>query len=724
MPLWNNTDGTLSKGKTPVIEGFGEDLEIFEPSDGEGVFVKTAPSKSFVWSRAKLGVPAAAARFAAAAVREDSPYWFKPAAGGCVSKIPPQTAFLLVERSDGLYSLIVPLPSEAEANSLVWHNGALAIYSENGDPVETVKGGVAAFVALGDSPEKLIEDSASWISRARCKAEDFKSTVTVQADEAGAAGDDDAEAGGASSAGGAGQSGELRIFPSARLRKFKKTPDFMDKFGWCTWNAFYQDVSHDNVKAGLESFKAAGVSPKFVVLDDGWQQVEDAPTGGKTLAGFGANEKFPGGLKATVEMAKGAYGVERFLVWHAVSGYWRGASPSAFPQYKPKPTQVLQGRYNTMQPVMEWQPGVISYLPNKNLRKFFLDYHAALAAEGVDGVKVDNQSSLSFLAAGSGGRARLYKNVRDALDFSAEKTFSNRFISCMAHAQEIWYNARNNNISRGSDDFFPHDDASHGFHVWTNAMTGAWFGEFMWIDWDMFESAHKFGAYHAAARAISGGPVYVADKPGATDAALVRKLVYSDGTAARADAPAKPAPDSLFRDPFAEKTAFKAYAPVNDAAVVGLFDLDTGSPESEIEATLSPATFPKLRIQRYAVYLHERHTVTIVNREDSVSVKLGARKYEVATIAPIKFALFAPIGLINMFNSAAAILSVDKAAESGVVSVKLRDGGVFGAWSKNPPTRVRVNGAKADFSWDGGLLEVPVAAKGEAVVEMKFVSAS
>ena len=397
MALWQKTESTLSKGKTSVLENFGKDLEIFEPAEGEGVFIKIPPSQNFVWSRFAFGIPAAASRFAAGSIRDDNPYWIKPVAGGNLAKLPPQALFLIVERDDGQYCIIVPLPSEAEANSLVWHDGALALYSENNDPREKTVGGIAAFVALGDSPEKLVEDAAAWILRARGKAEDIKSPAS-----ASLSGDDE----GAGEGDGASASGELRLFPAARLRKFKKTPDIMDKFGWCTWNAFYRDVSAEKIREGLASFKAAGVKPRFVILDDGWQQFEESPTGGLTLTGFGANEKFPGGLKATIDVAKGEYGVEKFLVWHAISGYWRGVSATAFPQFKPKPTMVLQGRYNPMQPVMEWQPGMISYLPNKNLRKFFLDYHAALAAEGVDGVKVDNQSSLAFLADGSGDFAK------------------------------------------------------------------------------------------------------------------------------------------------------------------------------------------------------------------------------------------------------------------------------------------------------------------------------
>ena len=676
------------RGRVPVIGNFNGELEIHEPTEGEGVFIRIPPSENFVWSRFALGVPACASRFAAAAIRADTPFWLAPAAGADISKMPAQTLFLLVERDDGLYSLFVALPSEAEANSLVWRGGALAIYSENCDPAEKTKGGVALFVAIGDSPDKLIEDAAAWIVRAK-------------------------------------NPNEERFFPAARLRKFKSAPDFMDNLGWCTWNAFYHEVGADKVAEALESFRAAGIKPGFVILDDGWQQVGETGTGGKWLTGFGANEKFPGGLKPLIDTAKSEFGVRRFLVWHAVGGYWRGMSRAAFPEYRPMPVQQLQGRYNAMQPVMEWSPGVISHMPTKNHRKMYLDYHAALAAEGVDGVKVDNQSAFAFLAAGSGGRARAFRTARDALDFSTAKHFDNRLISCMAHAQEIWYNARNNNLSRGSDDFIPGDDASHGVHLWTNAMTAAWFGEFMWIDWDMFESAHKFGAYHAAARAVSGGPVYTADKPGRADAALLRKLVCSDGSVLRADAPAKPAPDCLFTDPVAENSALKICAPVGDAVVIGLFDLDTAAPGGDVSATLSPAVFPRLKLQRYAIYLHERRAVSVVNREDSIRVNLGARKYEVATIAPVKFVnTFAPIGLIDKFNSHAAILSVEKSPDDSLVMlVKLRDGGVFGAWTKTAPTRVKINSAPAEFSWSDGLLEIPVSTQGETAVEIKLASA-
>jgi raffinose synthase len=74
----------------------------------------------------------------------------------------------------------------------------------------------------------------------------------------------------------------------------------------------------------------------------------------------------------------------------------------------------------------------------------------------------------------------------------------------------------------------------------------------------MFHSKHPFAAMHAAARAVSGGPVYVSDAPGRSDGALLRRLVLPDGGVLRARAPARPTADCLFHDVMRDgRTALK-----------------------------------------------------------------------------------------------------------------------------------------------------------------------
>ena len=67
-------------------------------------------------------------------------------------------------------------------------------------------------------------------------------------------------------------------------------------------------------------------------------------------------------------------------------------------------------------------------------------------------------------------------------------------------------------------------------------------------DWDMFHSKHPAALLHATARAVSGGGVYVSDKPGQQDFALLKRLVLPGGSVLRAKLPARPTKDILFKD--------------------------------------------------------------------------------------------------------------------------------------------------------------------------------
>lgn len=70
-----------------------------------------------------------------------------------------------------------------------------------------------------------------------------------------------------------------------RQRHEKKLPGIVDYFGWCTWDAFYQDVTQEGVEAGLESLAAGGTPPKFVIIDDGWQSVGSDPVAEESSEG-------------------------------------------------------------------------------------------------------------------------------------------------------------------------------------------------------------------------------------------------------------------------------------------------------------------------------------------------------------------------------------------------------------------------------------------------------
>ena len=62
----------------------------------------------------------------------------------------------------------------------------------------------------------------------------------------------------------------------AVCRAQKQVPKSLDVFGWCTWDAFYWQVSAKGVMDGLQSLHDGGVPPKLLVIDDGQCSVTTA----------------------------------------------------------------------------------------------------------------------------------------------------------------------------------------------------------------------------------------------------------------------------------------------------------------------------------------------------------------------------------------------------------------------------------------------------------------
>ncbi|KAK6260343.1 Glycosyl hydrolases 36 - like 1 [Theobroma cacao] len=58
-----------------------------------------------------------------------------------------------------------------------------------------------------------------------------------------------------------------------KLLEEKNVPSIIDKFGWCTWDAFYLTVEPAGVWQGVKEFAEGGVSPRFIIIDDGWQSI-------------------------------------------------------------------------------------------------------------------------------------------------------------------------------------------------------------------------------------------------------------------------------------------------------------------------------------------------------------------------------------------------------------------------------------------------------------------
>ncbi|XP_027942108.1 probable galactinol--sucrose galactosyltransferase 2 isoform X2 [Vigna unguiculata] len=355
----------------------------------------------------------------------------------------------------------------------------------------------------------------------------------------------------------------------------KRIPAHLDWFGWCTWDAFYTAVSPQGIKEGLQSFSNGGCSPKFIIIDDGWQEIlntfhkEGEPVIEGTqfatrLADIRENKKFINAdsdnscsnLHDFVDYIKHNMNVKYVYMWHALAGYWGGVLPSSdtMKKYNPKLAYPIQSpgatgnlRDIAMDSLEKYGVGIID---PENLYDFYNDYHSYLVSCGVDGVKVDVQNLIETLGSGYGGRVSLTKRYQEALEQSVTRNFKdNNLICCMCHNSDSIYSSKKSATARASEDFMPREPTYQTLHVASVAFNSLLLGEIFVPDWDMFHSKHETAEFHAAARAIGGCAVYVSDKPGNHDFKILKKLVLPNGSVLRARFAGRPTRDCLFEDP-------------------------------------------------------------------------------------------------------------------------------------------------------------------------------
>ncbi|CAN6280870.1 unnamed protein product [Urochloa humidicola] len=570
-------------------------------------------------------------------------------------------------------------------------------------------------------------------------------------------------------------------------RDKKKLPSFVDWFGWCTWDAFYTDVTAEGVKQGLQSLAEGGTPPRFLIIDDGWQQigsenkeeestnavvVQEGAQFASRLTGIKENAKFQNkknkddddkqdatnkeqsqsqtpGLKLLVEEAKRDHGVKCVYVWHAMAGYWGGVKPAAegMEHYESALAYPVQSPG-----VMGNQPDIVmdslsvlglGLVHPRRVYSFYDELHSYLASCGVDGVKVDVQNIIETLGAGHGGRVSLTRAYHRALEASVARNFpDNGCISCMCHNTDMLYSAKQTAVVRASDDFYPRDPASHTVHVASVAYNTLFLGEFMQPDWDMFHSLHPAAEYHGAARAIGGCPIYVSDKPGNHNFDLLKKLVLPDGSVLRAQLPGRPTRDCLFADPARDGTSLLKIWNVNKCTgVVGVFNCQgagwcrvtkktrvhdaapgtlTGTVRADdVDALAAVAGAGWEDVGEAVVYSHRSGELVRLPKGATLPVTLKVLEFELFHVSPVRAAApgvaFAPIGLLDMFNSGGAVEECDTDAEAGVVRLRVRGCGRFGAYCSRRPARCVLDAAEVEFGYDDdtGLvtLDIPVPEK-------------
>lgn len=668
-------------------------------------------------------------------------WWMTQRMGSCGREVPHETQFMLLEGPSENFTVLLPIIDGAFRACLLGNTeNFLQLCVESGDPAVTTNCSLnAIYVNVGTNPFEVISEAVRAVE------------------------------------------GHLETFVH---RENKQMPGILDYFGWCTWDAFYTDVSAEGVKQGLSSLAGGGTPARFLIIDDGWQSIAEdnrspeeaaavtqGPQYASRLTHIRENHKFqkdgvPGlwpedqslGLQHTVLDAKTNFNLKYVYVWHALAGYWGGVQPGG----------LNTKNYNSSLVYPVHSPGVLDNQPDMsvdsltvnglglvNPKEFFTFYdelHRYLAAAGVDGVKVDVQNIFETLSAGLGGRVQLVQQVHEALEASIARNFpENGCISCMSHSTDNLYYSKRTAVVRASDDFWPRDPASHTIHIASVAYNTLFLSEFMQPDWDMFHSLHPAAEYHAAARAIGGCAVYVSDKPGNHDFDLLKKLVLPDGTVLRALLPGRPTRDCLFSDPSRDgKSLLKIWNMNKCGGVIGIFNcqgagwckLDKKYMIHDVDPDPISGSVRSADIERLGdaapdgwdgdciVLSHRTCELIRIPRNAALPITLRKLEYELFTVTPVKNVdaqlCFAPLGLIKMFNSGGALRGLEYDTQGRTVTMQVHGCGTLGVYaSQRPQSCILDDSIDIAISYDrsSGLISVSLPQSDEGhlwSVRMRF----
>lgn len=569
-----------------------------------------------------------------------------------------------------------------------------------------------------------------------------------------------------------------------RVLDEKVPPGIVDKFGWCTWDAFYLKVHPSGVREGVRHLTQGGCPPGLVLIDDGWQSIchdcdsitqegmdlttpgeqmpcrlvkyeenykfRDYKSGHAYTLGKGSN-KNKKGLGAFVRDLKEDFTtVEYVYVWHALMGYWGGIRPNVpnMPKSRVISPKLSKGLQMTMEDlaVDKIVQNGVGLVPPERAGEMYEGLHSHLQAAGIDGVKVDVIHLLEMLSENYGGRVELAKEYYKALTASMNKHFKgNGVIASMEHCNDFMLlGTEAISLGRVGDDFWctdPNGDPNgtywlQGLHMVHCAYNSLWMGNFIHPDWDMFQSTHPCAEFHAASRAISGGPIYVSDCVGKHNFELLKRLVLPDGSIIRCQHYALPTGDCLFEDPLQDgKTMLKIWNLNRYTGVIGAFNCQGGGwcPQmrrnkaaSEFSHPVTCITNPKdvewgkgknpisiKGVNIFAVYTFKEKKLRLLKLDENMDIKLDSFDFELLTVSLVKFlskklVQFAPIGLVNMLNSGGAIESLEIEDNEDLVRVGVKGHGEFKVFSSEKPRSCCVNGKEVAFCYEDCMVTIEV----------------
>lgn len=581
-----------------------------------------------------------------------STVWCRPFFADSLENIPVGTLGLLYERSTGGYGFILPVCGERFVTRLASHDGRLfadisaaSWRDENGTVIDRFDEPSFVF-GEGSDPYKLLRDCAA-------------AAVKL-------------------------------IGKHSMLRDERKYPELFEYLGWCSWDSMEIWVDEIGIREKFGEFRDKKIPVRWGIIDDMWAEVEwtqklpkftshDISFGvmhSSKLKDFEADgERFPSGLKKTLDGLKADFGV-KIGMWHPTPGYWSGIAEGS-PAY-----DKLEGCIVKL-PNGKYMPDLGS--PEKAF-EFYHSFHDFLYDCGADFLKVDNQSFIRQNYNGTVPLGTAAHNMHSAIEGTVGSMFGGTLINCMGMANENTYNRTASAVARCSDDFQPENRAWFAHHITQCTYNSLVAGQYFYSDFDMWWSGDSQARKNSVLRAVSGGPIYVSDRIGQSDASVFEPLTLSDGRILRCRALALPTKDWLCSDP--TESADRAYTVFNlcgysigeedrKCAVVAAYDLfaDGRAAYGELGLDNLPADAFGGEHKQYLVYDYFEGHAELIGANEKIRFTLeNCDSLKLYVIIPAEEEII-PIGLRGKYVAPETIESVDFIDGGDTCFVKLREGG-------------------------------------------------
>jgi Raffinose synthase or seed imbibition protein Sip1 len=473
--------------------------------------------------------------------------------------------------------------------------------------------------------------------------------------------------------------------------------EWADGFAYCTWNGLGQALTEDKIFRALDSLEKNDIKITNLIIDDNWQSLDNEGQNQsfRGMTRFEANEAgFPNGLGDTCYKIRQQHpSILHIAVWHAMMGYWGAISP----------TGQLAKDYKTVQAAKPGG-GTWTCIDPEDVSRFYNDFYQFLSNSYVDGVKTDAQFMLDDLQAPK-DRRTMIRAYQDAWTIANLRHLGARAISCMSQAPQIIFHSqlptnKPRLLVRNSDDFFPDIESSHAWHVFANAHNSLLTQHLNALpDWDMFQTVHDWAAFHAAARCVSGGPIYFTDVPGQHDVGLIKQMTAKT-----------PRGNTVILRPHRVGKSSNAYVGYEErrllkvdtfvgmqstgVGIVGVFNVCQRS----LSEIMHLAEFPGTEEGTYIVRSHVSGKISApYTRHDKspiVGIDLGVRGYDILSAYPLQSfkrksgdIAVTNLGLIGKMSGAAAIVNTDIYEEdSGRLRIwtSLKALGTYGMFTSAP----------------------------------------